>query len=60
MIMVRVGVTAPSTSWAARTRGAIVRCLAVPTAAAAYSPIATAIASPAAKRPKEKIHEVSC
>src|SRR5579859_2835711 len=60
MIMVKAGVTAPSKSWAARTRGASVRCLAVATVAVAHSPIATAIASPAARRAENRAHEVSC
>ncbi len=60
MIMVKVGVAAPSTNWAARTRGASVRCLAVATVAAVHSPIAIAIARPAAERPENRTHEAFC
>ena len=50
MTVTMLRITAPSTRWMARIRGASVRCLAVATAAAAHSLIATAAATPAVAR----------
>jgi hypothetical protein len=56
MALTAIWSTAVTMSWAARTRGASVRCLAVAVAVADHSPIATVVATMVTRRAATRVH----